>query len=128
MVRTSVVPFTILLLSAAIARADDKVIFNRDIRPILSDTCFKCHGFDAAKRKAELRLDTLEGATKDLGGGAGAIVPGKPDESEAYERITSDDPEYKMPPPKSGLVLSAAQIDLFKRWIALGAEYLQHWY
>jgi hypothetical protein len=113
--------------AVAPAGAAEKVIFNRDIRPILSDTCFKCHGFDANKRQADLRLDSLEGATADLGGGQGAIVPGKPDESEAFRRLTSDDPEEKMPPPKSGMALTAAQVELIKRWIAQGAVYQKHW-
>src|SRR5688572_27062600 len=107
--------------------ADEKVNFNRDIRPFLSDTCFKCHGFDANKRKADLRLDTREGAMADLGGGNGAIVPGKPDESEAFRRVSSDDIEEKMPPPDSGLKLTEKQIELFKKWIEQGAEYQAHW-
>jgi hypothetical protein len=112
---------------APAAPADGKVLFNRDIRPLLSDTCFKCHGFDANKRKADLRLDTPEGASADLGGGYGAIVPGKPDLSEAFRRLTSDDPEDKMPPPESGLTLTVQQVELFKRWIAQGAQYQKHW-
>src|SRR5438105_8758798 len=105
------------ILAAGAARADDKVLFNRDIRPILSDTCFKCHGPDANKRKADLRLDSLAGATVDLGGGYGAIVPGKPQLSEAYRRLTSDDSEEKMPPPKSGMALTKDQVEFFRRWI-----------
>jgi hypothetical protein len=115
-----------LLLGAARA-AGEKVDFNRDIRPILSDTCFKCHGFDANTRKADLRLDTRDGALADLGGGHGAIVPGKPDESEAFRRIASDDIEEKMPPPDSGLVLTPRQVELFKKWIEQGADYQAHW-
>src|SRR5688572_27471341 len=99
-----------LMVACAIApvraRADETVNFNRDIRPILSDTCFNCHGFDPNARKADLRLDTREGALADLGGGHGAIVPGKPDESEAFRRLSSDDIEEKMPPPDSGMVLT----------------------
>ncbi|HEX8520624.1 MAG TPA: DUF1553 domain-containing protein [Tepidisphaeraceae bacterium] len=103
------------------------VSFNRDVRPILSDTCFKCHGFDASKRKADLRLDSLEGATKDLGSGAGAIVPHHPEESEGYRRLISDDPEEKMPPPASGLTVTKEQQELIKQWIAQGAQYEAHW-
>jgi hypothetical protein len=106
---------------------EGKVQFNRDIRPILADTCFKCHGFDAKARQADLRLDTLAGATAGLGEGHGAIVPGHPELSEAIHRLTSDDPEEKMPPPKSGLTWTKPQIELFKRWIAQGAEYQPHW-
>src|SRR5687767_2242363 len=109
------------------ALADDRVLFNRDIRPILSDTCFKCHGFDANTRKAELRLDTPEGASKDLGGGVGAIVPGKPDESEAFRRLMSDDEEEMMPPHGSGITLTKPQVELVRRWIEQGAQYERHW-
>src|SRR5215208_3057736 len=94
---------SVFLCASSAAAADEKIVFNRDIRPILSDTCFKCHGPDAAKRKADLRLDSRAGAMVDLGGGQGAIVPGKPDESEAFRRLSSDDIEEKMPPPDSGL-------------------------
>src|SRR5437763_10655291 len=97
---------------------DGKILFNRDIRPFLSDTCFKCHGPDSAARKADLRLDSLAGATADLGGGYGAIVPGHPDQSEAFRRITSDDPQDKMPPPKSGIVFSPQQVKTIEKWIA----------
>src|SRR5215471_4509564 len=74
------------------------VQFNRDVRPILSDNCFQCHGPDKAKRKAKLHFDTEEGARS-------VIVPGKPGESELIRRITSDDPDTRMPPPSSGHVL-----------------------
>ena len=111
----------------AVTASADRVIFNRDIRPILSDTCLKCHGPDSAARKADLRLDSLAGATADLGGGYGAIVPGHPDQSEAFRRITSDDPEDKMPPPKSGMVLTSEQVKIIEKWIAQGAEYQAQW-
>ncbi len=104
-----------------------KINFNRDVRPILSDTCFKCHGPDSAARKADLRLDSLAGATADLGGGYGAIVPGHADQSEAFRRIISDDPEDKMPPPKSGMVLTPEQVKTIQRWIEQGAVYQPHW-
>ncbi|MGQ0635686.1 MAG: DUF1553 domain-containing protein [Planctomycetaceae bacterium] len=103
-----------------------KVQFNRDIRPLLSDNCYHCHGPDSVKRQADLRLDLEEGAKADLGGRA-AIVPGKPDESELYLRLTSADPTEQMPPPKLGRRLTSAQIDLFRRWIAEGANWQQHW-
>jgi hypothetical protein len=98
-----------------------KVSFDRDIRPILSDKCFRCHGPDAEARQADLRLDTREGLTE------GVIVPGKPDESELVARITSNDPEVRMPPPDSKLALSSAQHELLRRWIAEGAEFAEHW-
>src|SRR5437763_8622747 len=92
--------------SATTAPSARKIIFNRDVRPILADTCFKCHGFDANKRQAELRLDTREGATAALEDGLAPIVPGNAQQSEAYARMISDDPDEKMPPPKSGIKLT----------------------
>ncbi|MBL9155167.1 MAG: PSD1 domain-containing protein [Verrucomicrobiales bacterium] len=102
------------------------ISFNRDVRPILSDNCFFCHGTDAKERKAGLRLDTFEGATAEQDG-VRAIVPGDPAKSAAWERILSDDPDAVMPPPKSHKKLSAAQKDILKRWIAAGAKYEPHW-
>src|SRR5687768_18005614 len=103
-----------LFVSAPIRAADkplpETIKFNRDVRPILSDTCFKCHGFDAKERKADLRLDTREGALAALKGGkTHGIVPGAPDKSEVYRRVVTDDAGDLMPPPKSGKVLSARQ-------------------
>src|SRR5687767_5215976 len=100
----------------------DPIQFNHDIRPILSDNCFRCHGPDKGIRKAKLRLDQREVALE-----RGAIVPGKPEESELVTRIFSQDPEEAMPPKDSHKQLSAAQKDLLKRWIAEGAEYQPHW-
>jgi hypothetical protein len=102
------------------------VQFNRDIRPILSDTCFKCHGPDKAKRKADLRFDTEAGAFADLGGHR-AIVPGDLARSELYRRITAADEEERMPPIRSGRKLTAQQIDLLRRWIEQGAKWQKHW-
>jgi hypothetical protein len=100
--------------------------FNRDIRPILADQCFTCHGPDKAKRKADLRLDTREGAFADLGGYR-ALVPGNLDKSELYRRITAADKEDRMPPVRSGRRLTRRQIALFKRWIEQGARWQKHW-
>jgi hypothetical protein len=103
--------------------------FNRDIRPILSNTCFKCHGPDAKQRKGGkdgFRLDTERGAFADLGGGP-AIVRGKPEESELIARITSDDPLEAMPPPSSGKTLSASAKAKLTEWIRQGAPYAKHW-
>src|SRR5262249_11824345 len=102
------------------------VEFNRDIRPILSDTCFLCHGPDQARRKAGLRFDTEEGAFADLGG-RHALVPGDPAKSELYRRITAADESERMPPVKSGRKLNARQIDLLRRWIEQGAKWQKHW-
>jgi hypothetical protein len=108
------------------AAAEAPVNFHRDIRPILSETCFQCHGPDEKQRKAHLRLDTKDGAFSDLGGYF-AIVAGKPDESRLLQRITSTDSQERMPPPKSGKKLSAGQIDLLRRWIEQGAKWSEHW-
>lgn len=114
-------------LSATPAWSDEEGIsYNRDVRPILSDKCFACHGFDAASREADLRLDTREGAIADLGGYQ-AIVPGNPDASEAMVRMLESDESMRMPPPHSHKELTAAELDLLKRWIAAGAEYEEHW-
>ena len=102
------------------------VDFARDIRPLLSDNCFACHGPDAKQRKADLRLDTREGALADLAG-TSAVVPGKPSESELVRRVTTDDEDDLMPPPDSGKKLDATQKALLQRWIAEGAEYELHW-
>ncbi|MBI3866155.1 MAG: DUF1549 domain-containing protein, partial [Planctomycetia bacterium] len=106
--------------------ADERVDFARDIRPILSENCFLCHGPDETQRKADLRLDTRDGAFKESNGSI-PFVPGKPAESEAWLRITSDDPAMKMPPPKSGKKLSPKQIGLIKTWIEQGAKWNSHW-
>ena len=108
-------------------RGSAKLSFNRDIRPILADKCFKCHGPDAKQRKGKLRLDDERDAKGPAGSGSVAIVPGKVDESELYARITSQDADERMPPKDSGKSLSAAEIDLLKRWIEEGAAYEGHW-
>lgn len=96
--------------------------FNRDVRPILSDRCFACHGPDAGKRKAKLRLDLREVALEKE-----AFVPGDPEASELIYRINSEDPEEHMPPPDTRQPLSAEQKEILRRWIAEGAEYQMHW-
>ena len=102
------------------------VEFNRDIRPILSDLCFQCHGPDSQHRKADLRLDTEAGATTDFGGRR-AIVPRDPKASELFSRITSTDAAEKMPPPDSGKKISAQQIEKLRQWIEQGAQWQGHW-
>ena len=106
--------------------AAEPIRYGRDVLPILSNGCFHCHGPDAKKREADLRLDTSEGATADLGGYQ-AIAPGDPDESELMRRISSDDPDERMPPAGAVIQLQPAQIDVLRRWIAHGAEYEGHW-
>ncbi len=100
--------------------------YNRDIRPILSENCFACHGTDSASRKAGLRLDQFEGATTLLEGGAKAIIPGKPEQSELMRRILATDDD-QMPPEKVGKILTPAQKELLKKWIAGGAKYEPQW-
>jgi len=104
------------------AQAADKVQFNRDVRPILRENCFACHGPDSAARKAKLRLDQREAALQ-----AEVFVPGKPEESELVRRITAEDPKERMPPQNAHKTLTQAQKDLLQQWIAQGAEYQPHW-
>ena len=101
--------------------------FSRDIRPLLSDRCFKCHGPDEKGRKGELRLDLPEAARIGGKSGASAILPGNVPESEILKRLHSTDPDEVMPPPSMKKELTAAQISLFEEWIAAGAEYENHW-
>lgn len=102
--------------------ANDAPSFNQEIRPILSDRCFACHGPDADSRQGDLRLDTSDGAL------ASAIVPGDSAASELFIRITSDDPDLRMPPADSKKpALSDDEIEAFRRWIDSGAEYERHW-
>ena len=115
-----------LIILCSLSTATAKVSFNNDIRPLLSNTCLHCHGPDENERKANRRLDTLDGATADLDG-TRAVVAGNIDASELIYRITTDDPDELMPPPKAGKRFTAAQIALFKQWIKEGANYETHW-
>jgi mono/diheme cytochrome c family protein len=116
-----------VLLAVAPARAaDPPVDFNRDVRPILFGHCVKCHGPDEGERQADLRLDTRDGATADLGGHA-AVVPGKPEASELLRRVTATNTGEVMPPPRSGRRLTAAETDTLARWVRQGAKYATHW-
>lgn len=108
--------------------ADEEISYNRDIRPILSDNCFSCHGPDEHGRKADLRLDTREGAVgEESSEESGAIIVGSPEESELIARILTEDADDVMPPPESHKKLTPAQIKLLTRWITEGAEYEDHW-
>jgi len=108
-------------LAPALA-ATNQIRFNRDIRPILSENCYACHGPDKNQRKAKLRLDVRDVAVERE-----AIVPGNPAQSKLVEHVFSADPDEIMPPPKSRKALTAAQKELLKNWIAAGAEYEPHW-
>jgi len=122
-----------LVFSVSLARpvsaaepSDQKIDFNRDIRPILSDVCFQCHGPDKNRRKADLRFDLKDEFYKDRGGYA-MVVPGKLDQSELYSRLIDTDEKQRMPPPEALRQLTKSEIDLFKRWIEQGAEWKGHW-
>ena len=124
-------PLAAVVFIASIARAADlplpqKIEFNRDVRPILSENCFKCHGFDAKKREAKRRIDTREGAIAE-NDGVRAIVPGRLAESDVHTRIHSTDADEQMPPLKSGKKLNDRQRAIIDKWIKQGAEYQPHW-
>ncbi len=105
---------------------DSNLDYNRDVRPILSEYCFACHGFDEKSRKAELRMDKVESALMDRGG-IFAIKPGSLDESEAWQRIISEDADTIMPPPKAHSPLDTKDKETIRRWIEKGAPYAGHW-
>jgi hypothetical protein len=113
---------SVTALGSVAAPAADKLEYNRDIRPLLSDNCFACHGPDPRARKADLRLDVREVAVQ-----VGAIVPGDPGKSELVKRIFSTDRKVQMPPPKAHKKLTQEQKETLRRWIAAGAEYQVHW-
>jgi len=128
-VKANVLPVFGLLMvfgMPAGAGGSQQLSYNRDIRPILSENCFSCHGTDSASRKAGLRLDHFETATNKLDDGAVAIVPGSPDKSEMIRRILATDDD-QMPPEKINKVLKPKQKELLKKWIAAGAKYEPHW-
>lgn len=112
--------------TALAAALPDIPLYNRDIRPILADACFRCHGFDKNTRKADRRLDTLAGAAADKDGKR-AIVPSHPEQSDLMARLAETDPDEVMPPPGETRQLSSDEKELLKRWIAQGAKYEDHW-
>jgi hypothetical protein len=114
------------ILVAFALQAEEPVDFKRDIRPILSNSCFLCHGPDDKRRKGDLRLDIKEGAFR-VNDGKQAFVPGKPDQSEAMRRILTPDKDDHMPPAKSGKQLTPKQIELLRKWIQQGAKWSDHW-
>ncbi len=118
--------FNIALLMFASDAVAQEVEFNRDVRPILSDKCFACHGPDASAREAELRLDQREDAILDRDGHA-AVEVGKPDASELIARVISKDESERMPPPEAGKPLTAKEISTLKLWIQQGAKWQNHW-
>ena len=121
--------FALLIAAAVLPALHAEPDFQRDIRPILSNNCFRCHGPDEKERKGGkngLRLDIAEGAAEDLGGYT-ALVPGKPEDSEIIKRLLSTDRDEVMPPPKTGKKLSGHEVDLLRQWIKAGGHYRRHW-
>src|SRR5262245_47602750 len=114
----------LLTVSAATAAEPAPVDFARDVLPILSDNCYKCHGPDVKARKGDLRLDTKEDALRTENA---VIVPGKSGQSELFRRIVTEDADELMPPRKSNKKLTSTQIATLKRWIDGGAKWGQHW-
>ncbi len=120
-------PALLVIGLASPLAADDEVRFNRDIRPILSNNCYQCHGPDEAERHAGLRLDDRDAAIALLESDTHAIVPGDAQASELMARVSSDDEFLRMPPEDSGKALSAEEVELLRRWIDQGAPYEGHW-
>lgn len=124
--RSVILSLVVLAGAQSFVAAAEPVQFNRQVRPILSDACFQCHGPDSVTRKGGLRLDLADAALK--GGDSGpALVPGKLDESELWKRVTSTDPDLVMPPPGSGKTIKPEQLATLKQWITEGATYQGHW-
>ena len=124
--KSSTIALAIALLTSVLRAEESRVLFNRDVRPILADNCFYCHGFDPKNRQGGRRLDTFEGATAESVG-VRAIVPGEPSKSEVWRRINATDEDVKMPPTKSHKTVTAAQMETLRRWIEQGAKYESHW-
>ena len=119
-------PLVVLFPVAALAAGPKKIDFNRDIRPILSDKCFHCHGPDPKHREAERRFDTREGLFTEKDGST-PFVPGKPEASDALKRIVSKDDDEVMPPKKANKTLKPGEIETLREWVRQGAEYKGHW-
>jgi hypothetical protein len=115
------------LVAATVHAAAPAVDYNRAVRPLLSNHCFQCHGPDATKRQAGLRLDDADAALKPADSGARAIVPGRPDQSELVRRVFADDPDEVMPPPDANKPLRPEDKQTLKQWIAQGAKFQTHW-
>ncbi|MBT5186385.1 MAG: DUF1549 domain-containing protein, partial [Kordiimonadaceae bacterium] len=113
--------------SAGPTSVPDVVTFNKDVRPILSDNCFVCHGNDKGSRKAELNLSTFDGAVLERKGGLIALIPGDAENSEIYKRLTHINREDRMPPQSTGNTVSDIEIAIVEKWINDGAEYEKHW-
>lgn len=116
-------------VSGGLAQADDQVTvdFLREVLPVLAQNCFTCHGPDEGTREAGLRLDQADMALAELESSGRAVVPGAPEQSELFLRVTSDDEYLRMPPAEVGHALSAEQVETLRRWIEQGAQYVDHW-
>lgn len=127
--RLSVLVLLCLSVWTANSTAAEKISFNRDVRPILSDRCFLCHGPDNENREADLRLDVAEEAYKalDFGEASHVIKPGQPEQSEVFLRIIAENASTKMPPPETKIDLTNQEIETIRKWIEQGAEYEGHW-
>src|SRR5271155_3774808 len=122
-----IIGFVLALAATVPAANPGRVEFNFQIRPLLSDRCFKCHGPDEQARKKKLRLDQREGVFRQLGTDFAVVKPGDTNHSEMIRRIFSTDPGEQMPPPESNVKLSAAEKNLLLAWVADGAEFKPHW-
>lgn len=118
---------TVLFATGPFVGAAESLRFNRDVRPILAEHCWRCHGPDEKARRAGLRLDTRETALRPADSGTAAVVPGQPEESELVERISSDDAQRRMPPAGAPRRLSEQEIRILRQWIGEGAQYQRHW-
>lgn len=118
--------FAVVSLLGCLSAAAEEIRFNDDVRPILSRHCIACHGPDEEDRQADLRLDTFDGATADLGGYA-ALAPGKPADSELLNRILTDDEDLRMPPADHAGPLKPSEVETLRQWILQGGKYQQHW-
>ncbi|MEK0450344.1 MAG: hypothetical protein RL088_2612 [Verrucomicrobiota bacterium] len=123
----SLIPCAVLLLPAVSIAAGDRVVFNRDVRPILGEYCYHCHGPDPGTRKEGIRFDREDGFFSDRDGSGPTVIKGQPDKSPLYTRIISIDPDEIMPPPKEHKTMKPAEIAVIKKWIEQGAEWQPHW-
>ncbi len=119
--------FSVTVIGATAHAADSPIDFNHDIRPILSNRCWKCHGPDEKERQAGLRFDSRDGVLAKLESGKPAVVVGKPEESEVIRRITSDNADERMPPAGHGKPLDAREVELLRAWVRQGAKFAKHW-
>ena len=119
--------FAIVMLSPAVSLGSDMVDFGRQIRPLLAEKCFSCHGLDAESRETEMRLDTKDGIYAEVDSGGVAVVPGDAENSVLYARLITEDEGEQMPPVDAEKQMSTEEIELIKRWIDQGAQWQQHW-